>query len=69
MNTEFQIKDPNQLEAVLTIRATVGEFRQMRVQAKTATGSWTWPIAGLIESLDQILEKSDERFQANRTEQ
>lgn len=56
---EYELAKPDELEAVLTIRMKVGEFKELKEQLSEKHPSWklTSAIRELISKAEQTFEK------------
>lgn len=57
MNISFELKDPDKLEAELTLRMTVGDFKQL----KEAIGT-KWPGWKVSHAIHDLIARAEQTF-------
>jgi hypothetical protein len=60
MKAEFVLGNPDDLVAVVTLRATVKDWRDLRRQISTTA----WPTSRLSEAIDDLIQQAESRFYA-----
>lgn len=62
MKATLVLSDPDRLEATITLKASIGDFKHIRAKLKDAGGEWHYPTSALVEALEVVIRTSTEVF-------
>jgi len=60
MKASYELKNPNKLEATITLTATVEDFRELMKHQPEA-----WPCWHLRNAIKEVVDKAEATFYAN----
>lgn len=62
MRAEFEIKNPDEVEAKITIHAPVGELRKLEKQIKEAGLAYSHPMSTFMVTLREVICDAELHF-------
>jgi hypothetical protein len=62
MNTEIHLICPDDVQAQITILASIGELRKLEEAIETSNCSWKYPVCDLLRDIKAAIRQTEQTF-------